>query len=129
MTVDSDIAGQAPHYTWKLDDVIVSSYKTSGSAAGSDYELKDFSSATMSWLPPLADGGRGAPISGHWDRATGRFTGDPAVLAAFEDLGAERWADGTLAITAAVPEPGSWALMALGVAAVGLRLQRQRPTA
>ncbi|MBT9487357.1 MAG: PEP-CTERM sorting domain-containing protein [Rubrivivax sp.] len=87
------------------------------------------SSPLMRWAPPTATGGRGDWIEGGWDDDTGRFFGDPAVLGAFDDLGAVRWADGSLAITAAVPEPGSWALMLLGAAALGrfkLRAQTAR---
>jgi hypothetical protein len=125
LTVSEDRAGQMTYYKYELKNVLVTSYQTSGGAQGPSFKLDSFASATMSWLPPRADGGRGEAIVGQWDRTSGRFSGDLAVLGAFDDLGAERWADGTLALTAAVPEPGTWALMLLGVAALGSRLRRQ----
>jgi hypothetical protein len=125
LSIAEDRAGQQTYYRYELKDVLISSYQTSGAGTAS-FKVGSFASATMTWLPPLATGGRGDPVVGRWDRATGRFTGDLSVLGAFDDLGAERWANGTLAITAAVPEPGSWALMLLGAAAIGARLRRQR---
>lgn len=129
LTVSEDRAGQMTYYKYELKNVLVTSYQTSAGAQGPSFKLDSFASATMSWLPPRADGGRGDAVVGQWDRTSGRFSGDLAVLGAFDDLGAERWADGTLALTAAVPEPGSWALMLLGVAAVGSRIRRQRACA
>jgi hypothetical protein len=124
----SDIDPGAPvFYKYELKNVLVSSYSVSGgSQAPVSFELTSLGQSTMSWRPLLATGERGDWIEGTWDRDTGRFIGDLAVLGAFDELGAERWADGTLAITAAVPEPGSWALMLLGAAVVGARLRRQR---
>jgi hypothetical protein len=117
-----------PYYTYKLKDVLVSSWQNS--AANDEHKewiiIESMSSPIMRWKPPLATGGRGDWIEASWDPATGRLLGDPGVLTAFDDLGALRWADGTLSITAAVPEPGSWALMLLGAAALGARVRQQR---
>lgn len=124
LTVSEDRAGQMTYFTYELKNVLVTSDQASGGAQGPSFRLDSFASATMSWLPPRADGGRGEAVVGQWDRSTGRFSGDLAVLGAFDDLGAERWADGTLALTAAVPEPGTWALMLLGAAVVGSRIRR-----
>jgi hypothetical protein len=128
LTVSSDRAGQVTYYKYELKNVLVSSYQVSSTGSAS-FKLDSFESATMTWLPPWAPGGRGDAIVGQWDRTTGRFSGELAVLGAFADLGVERWADGTLALTAAVPEPGSWALMLLGVAALGTQLRQRRALA
>lgn len=115
-------------YRYELKDVMVTSWQTS--AAAKDHKewimIESVSGPLMRWQPPTPNGGRGDWIEGRWDADTGRFLGDPAVMGAFDDLGAVRWADGTLAITAAVPEPGSWALMLLGAAAMGARLRQRR---
>lgn len=97
-------------------------YRVSDTAPrGVDLSFDSFESVTMRWRPVLATGGRGDWIEGRWDAATGRFTGDIAVLGAFDDLGATRWADGSLAITAAVPEPATWLLMLGGAGALAWR--------
>lgn len=119
-------------YRYELENVLVSSYSVSGQGTAAADGHKDWiliesmSGPIMRWAPPTANGGRGDWIVGSWDTDTGRFLGDPAVLGAFDDLGAVRFADGTLAITAAVPEPGTWAMMLLGAAGIGARLRRQR---
>lgn len=115
-------------YAYEMKNVLVSSYSLGGGAAA-DPDHKDWilieSSAgpTMRWAPPAPQGDRGDWIVGAWDGDTGRFVGDEAVFGAFGDLGALRRADGTLAITAAVPEPQTWALWLLGA---GLLVQRAR---
>lgn len=121
-------------YRYEMKDVLITSYSLSGhgGAAPENHRHEDWiiiesmSSPIMRWAPPTATGGRSDWIVGTWDAATGRFVGDDKVFGAFDDLGAVRLADGTLAITAAVPEPESWALMLLGAAAIGARLRRQR---
>lgn len=122
-------------FRYEMKDVLISSYSLSGhgeTAPDGHKGHKDWiiiesmSAPTMRWSPPDATGGRGEWIVGNWDTDTGRFLGDNKVFGAFDDLGAERLADGTLAITAAVPEPGTWALMLLGAAGLGVRLRRQR---
>lgn len=118
-------------YRYEMKDVMVTSWQISGAAAaGQDHKkwimIEAVSAPIMRWQPPTPHGGRGEWIEATWDADTGRLLGDPAVLDAFDDLGAVRWADGTLAITAAVPEPGSWALMLLGAAAMGARLRQRR---
>lgn len=118
-------------YRYELKDVLVTSYQVGGHASrhGEWIVIESMSAPVMRWAPPGATGGRDAWLVGTWDEATGRLLGDPAVMGAFDDLGATRFADGTLAITAAVPEPGSYALMLLGAAAMGARLRRQRQPA
>ena len=86
-----------------------------------DWSFETFESVVMRWRPVLPTGGRGDWIEGRWDAATGRFTGDAAVLGAFDDLGATRWADGSLSISAAVPEPAAWLLMLAGAGTLALR--------
>lgn len=119
-------------YQYEMKNVLVSSYSFGGGAAA-DPDHKDWilieSSAgrTMRWAPPAAQGNRGDWIVGAWDGDTGRFIGDPAVFGAFDDLGALRRADGTLAITAAVPEPQTWALWLLGGGLLARRLRRAPP--
>lgn len=119
-------------YRYELKDVMVTSWQTSA-ASNSDHKdwiiIESMSSPIMRWQPPTPTGGRGDWIVGTWDATSGRFIGDPAVMGAFDDLGAERFSDGTLAITAAVPEPESWALMLLGAAAIGARLRQRREPA
>jgi hypothetical protein len=68
-------------------------------------------------------------IEGTWDTDSRRFVGDRAVFGAFDDLGAVRWADGSLGITAAVPEPASWALLLLGVMAIAAARRQRAPEA
>jgi hypothetical protein len=114
-------------FRYEMKDVLVTSYQLPAAEGHKEWIIiESMSGPLMRWSPPTASGGRGDWIEGSWDAASGRFIGDPAVLGAFDDLGAVRWADGTLAITAAVPEPASWALMALGTAAIGARLRRRR---
>jgi hypothetical protein len=121
--------GGSVFFEYRLQDVLVTSYQTTASGDHKDWILiESMSGPMMRWSPLLATGGRGAWIEGRWDDDSGRFVGDPAVLGAFDELGAVRWADGSLAITAAVPEPGSWALMLLGVAALS-RLKPRAQTA
>jgi hypothetical protein len=79
----------------------------------------------ISYRPLLPNGGRGDAITGTWD-ANGRFVGDLGVFAAFGELGAVRLADGTLAVSAPVPEPGTWALALLGAGLLARRLGRER---
>lgn len=114
-------------YHYEMKDVLVTSWQTSAAQDHKDWiMIESMSGPTMRWQPPTPNGGRGDWIEGTWDAETGRFLGDPAVMGAFDDLGAVRWADGTLAITGAVPEPESWALMLLGAAAIGTRLRQRR---
>ncbi len=122
-------------FRYELKNVLITSYDLSGAGANAARDHKDWillestSGPVMRWSPPTANGSRGDWIAGSWDADTGRFVGDPAVLGAFDDLGAERLADGTLAITAAVPEAQSWALMRAGAAAIGAQLRRRRRAA
>ena len=139
LSVKGTVPGAQPFMTYAMEDVRISanSAPAVGSATGWRADqipqnhaewiiVESFSSATMTYAPLLASGGRGNPIEGRWDTASGRFTGNLAVLGAFDELQAVRWADGTLVISSAVPEPAHWALMALGLAAVGTRLRRQQ---
>jgi hypothetical protein len=79
----------------------------------------------ISYRPLLPNGGRGDAITGTWD-ANGRFVGDLGVFAAFGELGAVRWPDGSLTISTPVPEPAAWALWLLGAGLVAQRLRRAR---
>ncbi len=118
--------GGTTFFEYRLADVLVSSYQTTASGGHKEWIIiESMSQPVMRWSRQLANGGRGDWIEGRWDDDTGRFLGDPAVLGAFDELGAVRWADGSLAITAAVPEPGSWALMGLGLAALVARRRWQ----
>jgi hypothetical protein len=121
--------GEPPILRYELQNVRVSSYSLDGSGSASTLPwlaLSDFSAATMTWRPLLADGSRGTPLVGHWDLASGRFEGDPGVVGAFDALGVERWHDGTLVLTSAVPEPASWALWLLGAGLLAQQLRRVR---
>lgn len=117
------------YFRYELKDVIVSSYDLS-SAARCHHDcwviIESTQAPVMRWAPRTDNGGRSPWISATWDPQTGRLLGDAEVLGAFQELGAVRLYDGTLAVTAAVPEPGSWALMLLGAAVVGSRLRQQR---
>lgn len=113
---------------YKLKDVIVSSYQAADGKHDSWIDILSFSSATMNWWPPAAGGGRGEVIEAHWGSQTGGLLGNPATLGALDELHAERWADGSLVLTAAVPEPGAWALMLAGIAALGWRQRRRHAT-
>lgn len=119
-------------YRYELQGVLVSSYSVSGHGDGSAtpatgpwIRLESASGPIMSWAPPAAGGGRGDWVQGAWDPTTRGFVGDRAVFGAFADLGAARLADGSLAITGVVPEPGTWALLLCGLAATGFVVRRR----
>lgn len=84
--------------------------------------IESMSSPILRYRPLRPDGLRGDPLVGTWD-SSGRFVGDIGVFAAFEELGAVRWADGSLSISTPVPEPETWALWLLGAAVVAQRLR------
>ncbi len=112
-------------FRYELKDVYVTSFQTSAAGCHDCWiTLESTAPPVMRWSPPTPNGGRGEWLSATWDAASGRLLGDAAVLGAFQELGAVRLPDGTRAITSAVPEPGSWAWMLLGAAAVGARLRR-----
>jgi hypothetical protein len=87
--------------------------------------IESMSPPVMSYRPLLPTGGRGDPITGTWD-VNGGFVGDLGVFAAFNELGAVRWPDGSLSISTPVPEPATWALWLLGAGLVAQRLRRAR---
>lgn len=99
---------------------------------GGTIEIESFSwgmSGTAShaivYRPLLNDGSRGAPIRGEW--RAGRFVGDAGVFQAFGELGATQLPDGSLVVTSAVPEPGTWVLALLGAGVLAARLRRREP--
>lgn len=82
-------------------------------------ESLNFTSFSQTAWSVLPDGTRGAPTSMSFDIRTGQF--GPGALAS----NVVGFGDGNLGVTAAVPEPGSWAMMLAG-AAVLLRAARRR---
>ncbi|MCP5284702.1 MAG: PEP-CTERM sorting domain-containing protein [Burkholderiaceae bacterium] len=132
LTLTARTPDGAAFYAYEMKDVLISSYSVSGQGGAADPGHKDWiliesvSSPQMRWAPPTSDGSRGDWIVGRWEDDGGGFVGDPSVFGAFDDLGAVRLADGTLAITAAVPEPGTWALWLAGGGLLVQRLRRQR---
>jgi len=134
LTLTARTPDGAAFHAYEMKDVLISSYSVSGNGGAADQGHKEWiliesvSSPLMRWAPPTAEGGRGDWIVGHWENDSGRFVGDNAVFGAFDDLGAVRLADGTLTITAAVPEPGTWALWLAGGGLLVQRLRRQRQT-
>jgi hypothetical protein len=63
-----------------------------------------------------------ATASGGWGiQGVAAFQGDQRVFDALHRLGAVRQSDGSLLIASAVPEPGSYALFAAGLALIALR--------
>lgn len=111
--------GSAAELRYELQNVIVSSYSVSGHGGdGGAMHIDSWARATLRWLPEGAGGGGPAM---HWDWATRSADGDLAALAGFAALGAERWPDGTLVLTSAVPEPSMALLMGMGGLALWLR--------
>jgi hypothetical protein len=121
-----------PRLRYELKDAIITSYSVGGHGGRNAAEpqtwlkLSDFSAVAMTWRPPQPDGSAGDPVVGQWDRATGRFDGEVAVLDAFGVLGAARWPDGTLVLTSAVPEPATWLLWLMGGTVAAWRSGRWR---
>lgn len=105
---------------------------TPAPAAGGDHRewilIESMTAPVMRYRPLLPGGLRGDPLTGTWDSA-GRFVGDPGVFAAFDELGAVRWPDGSLAISTPVPEPATWALGLLGAGLLARRLRREQAAA
>jgi hypothetical protein len=126
LTVDGPGTGDPPVLRYEMKNVLVTSYSVSSDAAGESWlKLADFSAVSMVWRPLRANGSLGDEIVGNWDVASGRFSGDIAVLGAFDAPGFDRWADGTLTLTTPVPEPAAWALWLVGAAFLARQLRRQ----
>ena len=111
-----------------LTDAKVENVRPADRAGWSWLDLVGYSTAALAWWPPMNDGSRSAePFKGAWDTATGNFTGDRAVFGVLDELQATRWSDGTVSLTAPVPEPQTWALWLLGGGLLAQRLRRSRP--
>ena len=74
----------------------------------------------MKVTPIDPTGKPGAPVTASWDilKGTGSFASAPLVLQQLADMSGP-------VISAPVPEPTTWAMMAVGLGLVGMRLRRR----
>lgn len=101
-----DVGGKAPSYlTMTFSDVFLTSLQLAGSS-GTVPELNGsfaYGKVAIKATPQKPDGGLGTPVSAGWDLTKNQVAG----------------------ITAAVPEPESYAMMLAGLGLVGVAVRRR----
>jgi hypothetical protein len=106
-----------------LSDVLLNSLQTQSS--GDSFEVRaslTYSKIEMSYRPQLPNGSSGAEIKGGWDIKQNKvaFAGDPSVVLGLVEAG------GNLNFVSGVPEPATWATLAVGLGLIGALARRRR---
>lgn len=114
-----------PFFQMSFEDAVLSSLTVVGTGEEPIATLSfSYSKVELVYTPQDPKGGNGKESSGSWDlneKLEPEFSGDPmVVLGLFESGG-----NVNLAAVTGVPEPGTWAMLALGLATLGAAARRR----